>query len=136
MRYATKPIRTYNLLNQMKIIIMSDSYDAIRAFLLNGVNKHEENQNQTNLRNVVQDSNEWVAVLEARCHAVFQSPGKATHTRDIWDSRHLHLAVPSPVGIIGKRFSRSPKASVKSQEDTFRSETPDEYALGLRWVGL
>ena len=136
MRYATKPIRTYNLLNQMKIIIMSDSYDAIRAFLLNGVNKHEENQNQTNLRNVVQDSNEWVAVLEARCHAVFQSPEKATHTRDIWDSRHLHLAVPSPVGIIGKRFSRSPKASVESQEDTFRTETPDEYALGLRWVGL
>src|SRR6266702_1172018 len=69
-RYATKPIFTYNLLNQLEIIVMGDSYGVIRAFLLNGVSKHEENKNKTNLRNVVQDSNEWVAVLEARCHAV------------------------------------------------------------------
>jgi hypothetical protein len=74
----------------------------------------KENRAQTNLRNVVQDPNERVAVLVVRCQVVFQSPGKATHARDIWDSRHLHLAVASPVRIVGKRLSRSPKASVES----------------------
>ena len=47
---------------------MGDSYDlvygVIRALLSNGVKKHKENNNKANLRNVVQDSNEWVAVLE------------------------------------------------------------------------
>ena len=70
--YETKLIRTYNLLNIMKILVVGDSYDAnIRAFLSNGVNKYEENKNKTNLRNVVQDSDDWIAVLEAKCHAVF-----------------------------------------------------------------
>ena len=113
-RYAEQPIRTYNLLNQLKIIVMGDSDDAICAFLSNSVNKDDENRTQTNLGNIVQDPNERVAVLVARGHLFFQSPGKATHTRDIWDSRHLHLTVASPVGIVGKRLSCSPKASVES----------------------
>ena len=69
--YATKPICTYNLLNQLKIIVMCDSDDAMCAFLLNSVNKDDENLTRTNLRDVVQDSNERVAVLAARCHLFF-----------------------------------------------------------------
>ena len=70
-RYTTKPIRTYNPLNQLKIVVMGDSDDAICAFLSNTVNKDDENRTQTNLRNVVQDPNERVAVLAARCHPLF-----------------------------------------------------------------
>ena len=49
---------------------MGDSDNAICAFLLNSVNKDDENRTQTNLRNVVQDPNERVAVLSARCHPI------------------------------------------------------------------
>ena len=102
---------------------MSDSYDPVRVralllnVLLNGVNKHSNIRQikvKTYLRNVVQDSNEWVPVLQARCHVIFQSLEKITHTRDIWDSRHLHLAVLSPVRIVGQWLSRGTKTSVES----------------------
>jgi hypothetical protein len=50
---------------------MGDSYNAVCAFLLNGVSKDEGNRTHSHLRNVVQDPNERVAVLVVRCQVNF-----------------------------------------------------------------
>lgn len=83
---------------------------SISAFLLNGVNKDEENRTQTNL----QDPNKQVAILAERCQVIFSIAGWEGHRHSGHLGRaSLHLTVTSPIGVVGKRACRSSKASIE-----------------------
>ena len=93
---------------------------------------------QTNLQDIVQDADEWVAILESRHHASFfiNQTIEFTYLRSIWDPRHLYRS-PAPVAkVLRKGFCCCPEPG--PEEDALRSEASDEDALvcSLGWTCL
>ena len=93
---------------------------------------------RTNLGNVVQNPDEWVAVLEpGRQISTINSHRKKTHFRNTRNFCYLYLTVSAVVWVVWRRFCSSLDLP-GPEEDAFCSVTPDEYALirGRRWILL
>ena len=107
-------------------------YGVIDTFLLKltEYNKREQSCRRTNLRNIVQNSDERVTILKSSRHFSFSinSHKKVTYFRSTRNSCHLYLIVSAIVRVVWKGFCSSSNRS-GPEEDALCSETPDEDAL-------
>ena len=88
-KYSTL-IWTYQISNELlKVIVMGNGYGIVGAFLLRALSLLEEaaKSRQTNLRDIVQNPDERIAVLEARRHAPSQIISEIPRTLGTFGTR-------------------------------------------------
>src|SRR6266853_6003614 len=86
----------------------------------------------TNLRDIIQNPHERVAILEPRCYAslsIISHHRKSTYFWSVWNSGHLnHVILTSVVGVFRKGFCCSPDGHGPEQA-ALCPEAPDEDTL-------
>ena len=84
---------------------------------------------RTNLYNIVQNTDERVAILNQVIRVISPSTHmKTTYFLNTWNLCHLYLIPPTVVGVIRLGFCCSPEV-LGPEERALCSEAPDEDAL-------